>query len=184
MFTSKLQWGQITSLSTPPCMVWTEVLSCLIWQTHSGFCCIDIVGNSQKWIEKYQGKQKGFTWECHEKAHRELNLIAAILTSSIRNLPDRQLPNIPAFLRTHICGYWFVLLKRPSYEASCHWGSQAGRLPLIQKSQGFQKLQPRFSLWVDFLCIKNPWTIPVTENFWDLFWIKTKLSFEYRNLML
>lgn len=28
--------------------------------------------------EKYQGKKKGFTWECHEKAHRELNLIAAI----------------------------------------------------------------------------------------------------------
>lgn len=67
-------------------------------------------------------------------------------------LPDRHLLNIPSFLKTHIYGYWLVLPKKTDYEASCHWGSQAGRLSLIQKSLGFQKLQPRFSViqWILF----------------------------------
>lgn len=30
-------------------------------------------------ISGKEKKKKGFTWECHERAHRELNLTAVIL---------------------------------------------------------------------------------------------------------
>lgn len=126
--------------------------------------------------------RKGFPWVWYEKALREFNLIAVILEIKQKDLAWQAFSKHSRFLKTHICGYWPVLLKRPDSEASCHWGSRAGRLPLIP---GLSETEAQVqTLRVDCLRIKNPWTIPVSQNFWDLFWIRTKLSFEYRKLMI
>lgn len=130
-------------------------------------------------------QKRDFTWVLHEKVQRGFNLIAVILQIKKKHLAWEASSKHPQFLEN---SYMWLLVGFT--EENRLWSFMSLRqssTKIVSNPEipGLSETAAQVqSHSVDCLCIKNPWTIPVTENFGGLIWIETKLSFEYQNLMI